>query len=140
MIFEEIFEASPHIFISKNHPLAKQPFVTQEELRQEMLILLSLGSTELTGKRADRIRKTLGGDAQHLKLVETTETINMFVNSGIGYTLLNGDLEYTYGYEQLAFLTIKGSTERHYTSLISRKDNKKLILQRFLEYTDEIIE
>ena len=32
LVFEEIFEASPHIFISKNHPLAKKEKIRLEEL------------------------------------------------------------------------------------------------------------
>lgn len=33
LIFEEIFEASPHIFISKNHPLANKDIITLDELK-----------------------------------------------------------------------------------------------------------
>ncbi len=33
LVFEEIFEASPHIFISKNHPLANKDIVTLDELK-----------------------------------------------------------------------------------------------------------
>ena len=33
LVFEEIFEASPHIFISKNHPLANKDCISLEDLR-----------------------------------------------------------------------------------------------------------
>lgn len=33
LVFEEIFEASPHIFISKNHPLADKDCINLEELK-----------------------------------------------------------------------------------------------------------
>lgn len=33
LVFEEIFEASPHIFISKNHPLADKDRISLEDLR-----------------------------------------------------------------------------------------------------------
>lgn len=33
LVFEEIFEASPHIFISKNHPLANKDCINLEELK-----------------------------------------------------------------------------------------------------------
>lgn len=33
IVFEEIFEASPHIFISKNHPLADKDCISLEELK-----------------------------------------------------------------------------------------------------------
>lgn len=33
LVFEEIFEASPHIFISKNHPLADKTNINLEELK-----------------------------------------------------------------------------------------------------------
>lgn len=33
LVFEEIFEASPHIFISKNHPLADKTNISLEELK-----------------------------------------------------------------------------------------------------------
>lgn len=33
LVFEEIFEASPHIFISKNHPLANKTNINLEELK-----------------------------------------------------------------------------------------------------------
>lgn len=33
LVFEEIFEASPHIFISKNHPLADEDCISLEDLR-----------------------------------------------------------------------------------------------------------
>ena len=33
MIFEEIFKASPHVFISKNHPLANKDIITLDELK-----------------------------------------------------------------------------------------------------------
>lgn len=33
LVFEEIFEASPHIFISKNHPLADKEKINLEELK-----------------------------------------------------------------------------------------------------------
>ncbi len=33
LVFEEMFEASPHIFISKNHPLAEKDTINLEELK-----------------------------------------------------------------------------------------------------------
>lgn len=33
LVFEEMFEASPHIFISKNHPLADKDAITLDELK-----------------------------------------------------------------------------------------------------------
>lgn len=33
LVFEEIFKASPHVFISKNHPLANNEIITLEELK-----------------------------------------------------------------------------------------------------------
>lgn len=33
LIFEEIFKASPHVFISKNHPLANKDIITLDELK-----------------------------------------------------------------------------------------------------------
>ncbi len=33
LIFEEIFKASPHVFISKNHPLATKDIITLDELK-----------------------------------------------------------------------------------------------------------
>lgn len=33
LVFEEIFEASPHIFISKNHPLANKDIITLDALK-----------------------------------------------------------------------------------------------------------
>lgn len=33
LVFEEIFEASPHIFVSKNHPLADKDCISLEDLR-----------------------------------------------------------------------------------------------------------
>lgn len=33
LVFEEIFEASPHIFISKNHPLAEKTVINLDELK-----------------------------------------------------------------------------------------------------------
>lgn len=33
LVFEEIFKASPHVFISKNHPLANNDIITLEELK-----------------------------------------------------------------------------------------------------------
>lgn len=32
IVFEELFTAEPHVFISKKHPLAKNEFVTLEDL------------------------------------------------------------------------------------------------------------
>ena len=33
LIFEEIFKASPHVFVSKNHPLANKDIITLDELK-----------------------------------------------------------------------------------------------------------
>ncbi len=33
LVFEEIFQASPHVFINKNHPLANKDIITLEELK-----------------------------------------------------------------------------------------------------------
>ena len=33
LVFEEMFEASPHVFISKNHPLAEKERINLEELK-----------------------------------------------------------------------------------------------------------
>lgn len=33
LMFEEIFKASPHVFISKNHPLANKEIITLDELK-----------------------------------------------------------------------------------------------------------
>ncbi len=33
LVFEEIFKASPHVFISKNHPLANNEIITLEEIK-----------------------------------------------------------------------------------------------------------
>lgn len=43
LIFEEIFEASPHIFISKNHPLADKDCISLEELKSYPYLVYEQG-------------------------------------------------------------------------------------------------
>lgn len=43
LVFEEIFEASPHIFISKNHPLADKDCISLENLRPYPYLMYEQG-------------------------------------------------------------------------------------------------
>lgn len=43
LVFEEIFEASPHIFISKNHPLADKDCISLEDLRSYPYLVYEQG-------------------------------------------------------------------------------------------------
>lgn len=43
LVFEEIFEASPHIFISKNHPLADKDCISLEELKSYPYLVYEQG-------------------------------------------------------------------------------------------------
>lgn len=43
LIFEEIFTASPHVFISKNHPLANSDLITVEQLKKYPYLVYEQG-------------------------------------------------------------------------------------------------
>lgn len=43
LVFEEIFEASPHIFISKNHPLADKDCISLEDLKPYPYLMYEQG-------------------------------------------------------------------------------------------------
>ena len=123
---------------SKNHPLAKNKDVTQHELLKELLICLSGSADGITERRKAFYRRVLGCDPPRIKVVENTETVNMLVSSGIGYTLLNSSLQDNYNTDRFAYVPIRGVVETHPNWLVWRRENSNPILPRLLEVADKI--
>ena len=124
---------------SINHPLAQKDFVTKEDLLDEQLICLDLpGDIALQKHRMERFKKVIGDIPKKIKLARDTETIDLLVESGLGFTLLNADLSGKYKQQTLKFVPIKGSTTTQPIWLIWRKHSTNPALKNFLEIAQTI--
>lgn len=128
-----------HAVFSRDHPLAKKPEVTRQELLEEQLIVLTLKNDATTQfRRAERYKNILGQVPRKIKLVEDTDTINMLVSSGLGYTFLNSDLMDSYNTDIFTYVPIQGVSAFHPTWIVWRKEDNNPTLLNFLKMTDEI--
>lgn len=128
-----------HAVFSHDHPLARKPEVTPKELLDEQLIVLALKNDATTQfRRTERYKNILGQIPRKIKLVEDTDTINMLVSGGFGYTFLNGDLMDSYNTDIFTYVPIQGVTEFHPTWIVWRKGDSNPTLLNFLEVMDEI--
>lgn len=123
----------------KDHPLAGRKEVTPRELLQEQLICLAGSSVRLTQRRMDWYRQILGEFPSHVKTAEDTDTVNMLVSGGLGYTLLNSSLKNEYNTESFSYVPIQGVEKKHYIWMVWRRTNENPVLPKFLAMAEDVI-
>ena len=121
----------------RENPLAGKKEVTPQELLSEQLRCISNGLTELSGRRADWYARLLGKVPTRVKMADDTDTIDMLVSGGFGYTLLNDSLKDTYNRDQYVYIPIRGVKERRSIWLVWRRGNENPVLKRFLETIED---
>ena len=124
----------------KDHPMAKRKVVTPEELLSEQLICLSPDSRPIPTQRMEWYRKMFGDYPTKIRIVDDTDTANMLVSGGFGFTLRNDTLKHGINQDSFVYIPIQGVNEKRSIWLVWRKNNSNPILPKFLEMTDEITE
>jgi len=122
-----------------DHPLAKKEFVTREELLKEQLLCIDVqDNPTFTKKRMERFQKILGTQPTKVRFVKDSNSIDLLVAIGAGYTFLNAELAEKHNPESLVFIPIKDVNICNILWLIWRKDSVNPALEKFLEYAREI--
>ena len=124
----------------REHPLAGRSIVTRDELLREQFIGLDIkvdsNGQPGTGKRKDRIRRILGDLPRRVKYLENTESVNIMVAAGNGYTLLNSNLERGFDERIYSFVPIEGVIETHPNWFVWKKSITNPALRAFLSLLD----
>ena len=118
LIFTQLFEAMPHVFIGKNHPLAKNQVITLEELEEYPCLSFEQGnqnsfyfSEEILSTRT--VKKSI-------KVSDRAAQVNMMIGVN-AYTLSTGVFpEYLHG-EDIVSIPLK-SKEKICVGTIIHKD------------------
>ena len=118
LIFTQLFEAMPHVFIGKNHPLAKNQVITLEELEEYPCLSFEQGnqnsfyfSEEILSTRT--VKKSI-------KVSDRAAQVNMMIGVD-AYTLSTGVFpEYLHG-EDIVSIPLK-SKEKICVGTIIHKD------------------
>jgi|GEM_PF-862331 len=126
--------------VSRDHPFASRDSVTREELFKEPYICLALlGSNAAHIKRLERLQALFGGELPpNIRFVYDTETVALFVESGIGFTILQSSLKSAYKRKTLKFLDIKGLTTPIETLTVWKKDNSNPALPMLLDVIETL--
>jgi len=121
--------------LGKRHPLANRTSVTLDELFEETYICLALlGDGEAHMRRLERLRKHFGGRLPpKIRFVDDTETVSLFVESGLGFTILQDSLSSVYKPTTLKFVAIEGVNTPIETVIVWKKDNTNPALQYLLD-------
>lgn len=121
------------------HPFAQRESVTRKELLADTYISLDFRKTPAMLERSmRRCELILGEMPKNIKFYDKTDTIDIIVGSGIGYTLLNGDLKGYYRNSGLKFVQIEDSNVCHQHRFIWRKKIVNPALARFIENAIEM--
>ncbi len=118
---------------SKSHSLATKETVSKEDLQKEQLICLDIEGEEVRKQRMEKFQEICGKVPDKIKFVKDTDTVDLFVESGLGFTLLNSNLSKYYKSSTLKFLQIEGVKAVHPTWLVWRKDSNNLALNYFVD-------
>ena len=81
-----LFEDEQVVVVAPSHPLALQPFVEPEDLREEHLILYTTHSSENSVLR--EVLRPAGVEPRNLTRVQLTEAIVELVKAGLGVSVL----------------------------------------------------
>ncbi|MDO5154712.1 MAG: LysR family transcriptional regulator [Eubacteriales bacterium] len=90
LVFEELFVASPHVFISKKHPLAKNESVTLEELEPYPYLSFEQGEHN-SFYYAEEILSTFDR-SKNIKVRDRATLFNLVIGLN-GYTVSSGVLD-----------------------------------------------
>lgn len=90
LIFEELFVAAPHVFISKKHPLAKNEYVTLEELEPYPYLSFEQGEHN-SFYYSEEVLSTVDR-AKNIKVRDRATLFNLVIGLN-GYTVSSGVLD-----------------------------------------------
>lgn len=120
--------------VGKNHPLAKKDFVYPHELLNDTYICFDVGSSPtVQSKRIERCKQILGELPQKIQTVKDTNTIDMLLASGKGYTFMSSDLKGRYRILSLQFLPIHGIDLPYSSYFVTRKGDDNPALELFIK-------
>ena len=144
---EEIYEVKGMIegrlyaVVGKDHPLAEKGEINGAELAEEAYISLDFREApEMMKKSLDRVQRALGYMPEKIEYARNTQTLDLLVGSGRGYTMLSGELQGFYRNATLRFLKLTGEPVYHESRLISRKDNPNPAVSHFLDIAQKLKE
>ena len=132
LVFEEIFKASPHVFISKNHPLANNEIITLEELKPYPYLVYEQGK-----------RNSFYFSEEFLSVLDMPKNIQVrdratFFNLAIGlngFTVSSGVIDKELNGEDI----ISKKLDMDCTMRIGLIKKKNIILSRYaISYIDAI--
>lgn len=121
----------------RSHRFANNETVTPEQLLGETYISLDFRDNPYMFERTmTRCRNILGEIPRKIRFVDKTETVDILVSCGIGYTLLNGDLKGYYKDSLLSFVDIAGATCKHHHKFVWKKNKKSAAIDKFIDTAD----
>lgn len=124
--------------VGNSHPFAQLEYVTSEQLLEETYCSLDFTKNPVMLERSmERCASILGKQPDKIRYLESTDSIDIMVASGNGYTLLNSDLAGFYRTARLRFIPIKGCTVRHNHVFVWRKRASNPSLSGFLRIAQE---
>lgn len=125
--------------VGKNHPLAKNAFVYPKDLLKETYLCFDAGSSPtVQSKRIDRCKQILGEFPTNIHSVKDTNTIDMLLASGKGYTFMSSDLKGRYRILSLHFLPIYGVDQPYSSYFVTRKGDYNPALDLFIKESKEL--
>lgn len=125
--------------VGKAHPLSGCEMIEPSQLWNDEFYTLSLNSDIVMRKVClDRCRALLGYVPRKIRYIEDTDSIDIMLSGGRGFTLLNGHLGGYYKPAVLSFVKINGPSVRQHVRFVWRKDNQNPALAMFLEVADKV--
>ncbi|MBR3276773.1 MAG: LysR family transcriptional regulator [Eubacterium sp.] len=127
--------------VGKDHPLAEKGEISGTDLAEETYISLDFKEApEMMRKSLDRVTRALGYTPERIQYARNTQTLDLLVGSGRGYTMLSGELQGFYRNATLRFLKLTGEPVYHESRLISRRDNPNPAVSHFLAIAQKLRE
>lgn len=124
--------------VGNSHPFASLECVSGKQLLEETYCSLDFTKKPAMLERSmERCASILGKVPTKIRYLQNTDSIDIMVASGSGFTLLNSDLANSYKTSRLKFVPIEGCTVRHNHVFVWRKGTKYSSLMGFLRIAKE---
>lgn len=137
LIFHQLFEADPHVFISSNNPLAEKPFVTLSDLDPYPYLSYEQGDYN-SFYFSEEILSTLTRP-KNIRVSDRATLFNLIIGLN-GYTISTGVISHKLNSREIIAIPLQVD-ERITVGYITHKDitNSKLA-NIYIEYLKETIE
>lgn len=137
MEFHKLIEIQPHVFLGKNHPLAKEEIIYPEQLADYPLIAFGMGSNSVSFSKES---KTFSSAKQKITLYDRSVAPHLIAKTN-GYNIGTGCIIDDMPGDNMVSVPLGGTKEVMNVGWVCSKDSEPTaITTRFFEIVNEVLD